>query len=105
MSGQKRHFPYYSAVPEIELKKRGVMGIHPGRECMEPRTFIPGQTLATATYGEVTEVPTLSTKCTLEVRWRTVAQGHMFVQGHMTNFAAWTEPEIKVTLKFLGSPC
>lgn len=42
MSGQKRHFPYYSAVPEIEIRQRTFPGVHPGREYAAPRTFVPG---------------------------------------------------------------
>ena len=56
MSGQKRHFPYYSTVPEIELQKRSFGGVNPGREHAQPRTFIPGNlqpTTAVAGRGEV----------------------------------------------------
>lgn len=57
MSGHKRHFPYYSAVPEIELKKRDVTGgIHPGKESAEVRAFIPGnfqESPASASHGQV----------------------------------------------------
>ena len=45
---QKRHFPYYSAVPEIEIKKRGISGVNPGREYVDPRTFVPGSQYSTA---------------------------------------------------------
>lgn len=45
---QKRHFPYYSAVPEIEIKKRRVSGVNPGREYVDPRTFVPGSQYSTA---------------------------------------------------------
>ena len=41
MSG-KRHFPYYSAVPEIELKRPALAGAAPGRERAEPRVFQEG---------------------------------------------------------------
>lgn len=41
MSG-KRHFPYYSAVPEIELKRLALAGAAPGRERAEPRVFQEG---------------------------------------------------------------
>ena len=54
MSAQKRHFPYYSAVSEIALKKRNISGVNPGREYAEPRTFVPGSPyVATAQGGEV----------------------------------------------------
>lgn len=39
MSGAKRSFPYYSSVPEISLKKRGVEGINPGRENKSAELF------------------------------------------------------------------
>ena len=42
MSGQKRHFPYYSAVPEMQLKQRAVSGVNPGKERADVRTFVPG---------------------------------------------------------------
>ena len=45
---QKRHFPYYSAVPEIEIKKRRVSGVNPGREYVDPRTFVAGSQYSTA---------------------------------------------------------
>ena len=51
MSGHKRHFPYYSAVPEIELKSRGVGGVNPGREPADVRTFVPGNFQAASTSG------------------------------------------------------
>lgn len=45
---QKRHFPYYSAVPEIEIKRRGISGVNPGREYVDPRTFVPGSQYSAA---------------------------------------------------------
>lgn len=45
---QKRHFPYYSAVPEIEIKRRGISGVNPGREYVDPRTFVPGSQCSAA---------------------------------------------------------
>lgn len=39
MSTQKRQFPYYSGVPEVELKKQALDNINPGFERNEPRTF------------------------------------------------------------------
>ena len=41
MSG-KRHFPYYSAVPEIELKRPALAAVAPGRERAQPRVFQEG---------------------------------------------------------------
>ena len=35
-SGQKRQFPYYSTVPSLEVKRRGVEGINPGQAVAEP---------------------------------------------------------------------
>ncbi len=32
MAGEKRAFPYYSSVPDINLKRRGIDGVDPGRE-------------------------------------------------------------------------
>ena len=32
MAGEKRAFPYYSSVPDINLKRRGVGDVNPGRE-------------------------------------------------------------------------
>ena len=39
MAGEKRAFPYYSSVPDINLKRRGVDGINPGREVETAETF------------------------------------------------------------------
>ena len=39
MSTPKRQFPYYSAVPEVELKKQALENVNPGFERNEPRTF------------------------------------------------------------------
>jgi hypothetical protein len=39
MSGQKRSFPYYSAVPEIDIKKRGIEGLNPGLEAHSAEVF------------------------------------------------------------------
>ena len=41
MSG-KRHFPYHSAVPEIELKRPALAAAAPGRERAQPRVFQEG---------------------------------------------------------------
>ena len=35
-SGQKRQFPYYSAVPALDFKRRAVEGFHPGQAHAEP---------------------------------------------------------------------
>ena len=35
----KRSFPYYSAVPSIDLKRRAVEGINPGQESSSPVIF------------------------------------------------------------------
>ena len=39
MSAQKRQFPYYSDVPDVELKKQALEHVNPGFERNEPRTF------------------------------------------------------------------
>lgn len=39
MSTQKRNFPYYSNVPEVELKRQALGSLNPGLEPNEPRTF------------------------------------------------------------------
>lgn len=39
MSDQKRQFPYYSDVPDVELKKQALEHVNPGFERNEPRTF------------------------------------------------------------------
>ncbi len=39
MSGQKRSFPYHSAVPEISLKRRGVEALNPGLESHSAEVF------------------------------------------------------------------
>ena len=39
MSTQKRQFPYYSSVPEAEIKRQTLGSINPGFEPNEPRTF------------------------------------------------------------------
>lgn len=57
---QKRHFPYYSAVPEIEIKKRGISGVNPGREYMDPRTFVP------ESQYNATPVPSSEVRCPTE---------------------------------------
>ena len=41
MSG-KRHFPYHSAVPEIELKRPALAAAALGRERAQPRVFQEG---------------------------------------------------------------
>ncbi|KAK9845852.1 hypothetical protein WJX81_004205 [Elliptochloris bilobata] len=72
MSG-KRHFPYYSAVPEIELKRPALASVAPGRERAQPRVFQEGPG-----FGFVRE----------EVR--------------VTDFTEWTEQEIKAFLDGRG---
>ena len=60
MSGQKRQFPYYSAMPEIQLKQRAVSGINPGKERANVRTFAPGnfeESPASAGGSEVCSLP------------------------------------------------
>ena len=39
MSTEKRQFPYYSSVPEVELKRQALGSVNPGLERSEPRTF------------------------------------------------------------------
>ena len=39
MSTQKRQFPYYSSVPEAEIKRQTLGSVNPGFEPNEPRTF------------------------------------------------------------------
>jgi len=39
MAGEKRSFPYYSAVPEIDLKRRAVEGRNPGLESKPADVF------------------------------------------------------------------
>lgn len=39
MSGQKRDFPYYSGVEEVEIKRQNVSDVAPGYERSQPRTF------------------------------------------------------------------
>ncbi len=39
MSTQKRQFPYYTSVPEVELKRQALGNVNPGLEANEPRTF------------------------------------------------------------------
>ena len=39
MSTQKRQFPYYSNVPEVELKRQALGSVNPGLEPNEPCTF------------------------------------------------------------------
>ena len=36
VSGEKRQFPYYSTVPSLEVKRRGVEGFNPGQAQAEP---------------------------------------------------------------------
>ncbi len=39
MNGQKRHFPYHSVVPEVELKRHNVSDVTPGFERIQPAVF------------------------------------------------------------------
>ena len=39
MSDQKRQFPYYTDVPDVELKKQALENVNPGFERNEPQTF------------------------------------------------------------------
>ena len=39
MSDQKRQFPYYSDVPDVELKKQALENVNPGFERNESQTF------------------------------------------------------------------
>ena len=39
MSTPKRQFPYFSAVPEVEVKKQALENVNPGFERNESRTF------------------------------------------------------------------
>ena len=39
MAGEKRAFPYYSSVPDINLKRRGIDGVNPGREVQTAEPF------------------------------------------------------------------
>ena len=39
MAGEKRSFPYYSSVPDIALKRRGVDGTNPGQEQKNAELF------------------------------------------------------------------
>ena len=60
MSGQKRHFPYYSAVPDIQLKQSAISGVNPGKERADVRTFVPGnfnESPASARGSEVCSLP------------------------------------------------
>lgn len=96
MSGQKRHFPYYSTVPEIQLGQRTFAGVNPGREYAAPRTFVPMSGAPTAAVSEVlvgmlAQLLARSHVCTniAIAAWR---------QGTGTNFTSWTEAEIKVCM-------
>ena len=39
MAGEKRAFPYYSSVPDIDFKRRAIEGVHPGREIEAAEPF------------------------------------------------------------------
>lgn len=39
MTGQKRSFPYYSSVSEIDLKRRAVEGVNPGEEAADANIY------------------------------------------------------------------
>jgi hypothetical protein len=39
MSGQKRAFPYYSTVPEIDIKRRVIEGQNPGLASRSAEVF------------------------------------------------------------------
>ena len=56
MSAQKRNFPYYSTVPEIEIKKRSISGVNPGREYAVPRTFVPASQYKPETTAATSQV-------------------------------------------------
>ncbi|KAK9828689.1 hypothetical protein WJX72_001532 [[Myrmecia] bisecta] len=57
MAGQKRQFPYYTAVPEIALRQSNV-GVNPGREYSDPVTFQPGHGFGEAQQGHRTDFNT-----------------------------------------------
>lgn len=62
MQGQKRHFPYHSNVPEVELKRPNVAA---GYESAQPSTFE-----APSGFGGVTQV---TLNCVVVSSWQVLS--------------------------------
>lgn len=101
MSG-KRHFPYHSTVPEIELKRPALAAAAPGRKRAQPRVFQEGPG-----FGAVREevcrsacrsafISVLPINFTFFRLVPGGKEGVCCLQVHVTDFTEWTEQEIKV---------
>lgn len=63
MSNQKRHFPYYSSVPEMQLGQRKFVGVNPGKEYSAPRTFVPATVPSTVEKVDSCAIKSLFKLC------------------------------------------
>jgi hypothetical protein len=97
MSGNKRHFPYYSSIEEVELKRQNISESLPGYERSQPKTF---QAPVFTDEQQVLSIPQSRQVKKPYLPFHDLTMIVFRMQIGQTDFSTWTEGQIKVIPTF-----